>query len=453
MKFLLLFLFLVPNAVSAKRKNPELLDAVLADNLDLAQKILDEGGNPNQPLKKGRTILICAAERGHVDIIDLLLERGANPDHVSKNNETAILMAAANGRIGAFKTLLAKGVDLNVADRNGRTPLMLAVKNYEIEMVDLLLAKGVDLNVRDRQGHTALMHAVKNTKPSLVKRLLGHGADYNIKDKTGNHSFQYAHFLRHYELAEIFKRFVEDGCIVDAAKREPDLFAAAQAGDIALIDGFLGQGVDVNSVNERGETALMHAVQTGKVETMKRLLSVGANPNLYAKLGHTALSLAVQREDEAARALLIQNGAEALCFQDETLVKAKAKRTDMHRLKKALIDCRSPVILPTGSTLTKIAKRGTEGVTPPVFTKRYRPEYPKDALAARIQGSVTLACTLGPDGTIYDFEIIESLGDWAYGFEYSAIASLKRWKYEPSTENGTPIPFRMVLKISFLVNP
>jgi len=67
---------------------------------------------------------------------------------------------------------------------------------------------------------------------------------------------------------------------------------------------------------------------------------------------------------------------------------------------------------------------------------RINPEYPVDALAARLEGTVMLEFTVTATGTIKDAVVVESS---APVFDAAALAALGKWRYQPKMENGQPV--------------
>ncbi len=85
-------------------------------------------------------------------------------------------------------------------------------------------------------------------------------------------------------------------------------FAAARTADNEIITQFVAAGLPINSVNEKGYTALMIATYHGHTNTVDKLLALGANACLEDKRGNTALMAAIFRgEFRIAKTLIKQD--------------------------------------------------------------------------------------------------------------------------------------------------
>ena len=77
-----------------------------------------------------------------------------------------------------------------------------------------------------------------------------------------------------------------------------DIFEAARTGNIKRISELLEQGVDINSKDDKGLTALYQAAccsnDTSSLETVKFLIDHGADVNIKTPAGHTPLAIATE---------------------------------------------------------------------------------------------------------------------------------------------------------------
>jgi protein TonB len=96
-------------------------------------------------------------------------------------------------------------------------------------------------------------------------------------------------------------------------------------------------------------------------------------------------------------------------------------------------------IVDTGMELAKATSLGTGGggardVVPLV---RVDPEYPPRARQQGIEGWVELEFTISPVGTVQDAVVTGS--EPAYVFDRAALRAVKKWRYNPKTENAVPV--------------
>lgn len=78
---------------------------------------------------------------------------------------------------------------------------------------------------------------------------------------------------------------------------------------------------------------------------------------------------------------------------------------------------------------------------------RVSPSYPRAAMQAKLQGSVTMAVTINPDGTVSNAKVLESKPPGI--FERAAIDAMRNWKFRPKVVNGTPVAQRAKQTIEF----
>lgn len=89
-----------------------------------------------------------------------------------------------------------------------------------------------------------------------------------------------------------------------------DLLVAAGAGDSESITFFKDAGFDIDSPDEKANTALIRAAGSGHTATVERLLGMGADPRHVNAQGRNALIAASSKGHEAVARVLMSRGAE-----------------------------------------------------------------------------------------------------------------------------------------------
>jgi TonB family protein len=85
-------------------------------------------------------------------------------------------------------------------------------------------------------------------------------------------------------------------------------------------------------------------------------------------------------------------------------------------------------------------------VTPPYAKKHSEPPYTEKARAAVLQGTVVLWLVVGVHGDVEQAAVEKPLG---LGLDQNALRTVCTWKFNPGTRNGTPIPTRVKVEMSF----
>ena len=73
------------------------------------------------------------------------------------------------------------------------------------------------------------------------------------------------------------------------------------------------------------------------------------------------------------------------------------------------------------------------------------PDYPAEAMAAHVQGTVSLLITIGKDGSVTVIKEISGPPD----LTSAAIAAVKQWRYRPVISRGQPQEATTVVDIAF----
>ena len=74
------------------------------------------------------------------------------------------------------------------------------------------------------------------------------------------------------------------------------------------------------------------------------------------------------------------------------------------------------------------------------------PEYTEKARKKKVQGVVVLETTVGTDGRTYNIRVVQSAGN---GLDEQAVKALRKWKFEPGTMDGKPVPVSLKIEMDF----
>jgi TonB family protein len=86
--------------------------------------------------------------------------------------------------------------------------------------------------------------------------------------------------------------------------------------------------------------------------------------------------------------------------------------------------------------------------TQPRLIHKVDPQYTKEALDAKLQGTVALDAVIGIDGIPSDIKVVRALG---MGLEEKAIECLRQWRFSPGSSHGEPIPVKVRVEINFRI--
>lgn len=97
-----------------------------------------------------------------------------------------------------------------------------------------------------------------------------------------------------------------------------------------------------------------------------------------------------------------------------------------------------------------IALAGAGGVSLPrlIPESKVEPDFPEAARIARVEGHVILQAVIRKDGTVGDLELLRCDRP-DLGFEESAMAAVRQWRYDPARLNGRPVDVFFTVFVSF----
>ena len=90
-----------------------------------------------------------------------------------------------------------------------------------------------------------------------------------------------------------------------------------------------------------------------------------------------------------------------------------------------------------------LAESNTE---PPVPVRTVPPDYPSQQRRDGVSGLVTVKCTIDVKGDVVEAEVVKSSD---HAFDDPAIAALKKWKFKPAKQDGSPVAIKVNIPIKF----
>jgi TonB family protein len=166
-----------------------------------------------------------------------------------------------------------------------------------------------------------------------------------------------------------------------------------------------------------------------------------ANPDLEAELLAT-IAASSPEEDFTSEVSPDEQVQHAELFPGRTLEESVLPEPEEAAPEEAV---------PTGAA-TAVAEPTPAQPPPPVVVparllKRVAPEYPRMAERDRTEGYVELALSITAEGDVENARVIAASPPGT--FERAAIDAVRKWKYSPRTENGTPVPSEAKTRIEF----
>jgi homoserine O-acetyltransferase len=99
----------------------------------------------------------------------------------------------------------------------------------------------------------------------------------------------------------------------------------------------------------------------------------------------------------------------------------------------------------TGNPVPGVYQAGGNVTAPkPIYTPE--PEFPDEARRRKLQGGVTVAIIVGPDGLVHQAAVTKTSDSV---FNKNAIAAVKNWRFQPGMKDGQPVAVSLHVEITF----
>lgn len=276
--------------------------------------LLDQPGNPlNKSTHDNRIYLHWAAYRGNTELVEYLIAKGSDVNFEDSHGTTPLVFAAGNGLLnqGVSEAFFKAGIDPKKKYSDGANLLLLAIPfDKDLTFSDYLITKGLSLKDVDANGNTAFDYAARTGNITLLKKLKEKG----VKHTDNALLIATQGTRRETTPLETYKYLIEEVKIkpVFANKSSNNVLhlLASKPNQTDIINYFLAKGVDVNKVNNDGNTPFMIAAGARENGVLELLLPKAKNINLQNLKGESALTMAVRSGTPEAVALLLNKGAD-----------------------------------------------------------------------------------------------------------------------------------------------
>jgi ankyrin repeat protein len=256
----------------------------------------------------GMTAFQFTAREGDLDTGKVMLDAGVDINYPDIDGTSALVVAIMNKRYTFAKFLLDRGADPNVTDVKGRAALYAAVdmRNEDwsalpsrkleddypsLSLIEAVVARGGKVNATLTrnlpgrsgmdagdttldEGTTPLMRAARSGDAATMRLLLKAGADPKLVTKEGTNALQFAAGVGYRD------------------KQTKGTEAEALEALVVCVD----QGMDIDQVDTKGETALHGAASRGADSVVKYLVEHGAKLDAKTKRGFTPLDVALGKD-------------------------------------------------------------------------------------------------------------------------------------------------------------
>ncbi|AVP87363.1 ANK repeat containing protein [Candidatus Phycorickettsia trachydisci] len=211
---------------------------------------------------------------------------------------------------------ISEFVDLNILDKifweeierknKLSTKLYYAVCNGDCTQVHLLIFQGANVNTIDSQGNSLVYIAAMKGRLDILKVLIDHSANFEAVNEKGCKPIYAAAICNQ---LDTMKYLVQTGA--DLGLHGYILLnTAVTNNDVILIDLLINRGLNLNTRDELGLSALHYAAQHESLEAIKYLVSKDADINTSSINGYKPIDYAICYNKYHAAMLLCSLGAD-----------------------------------------------------------------------------------------------------------------------------------------------
>ncbi len=211
-----------------------------------------------------------------------------NEAHIVEHLHAPFYEAIRQGALEQIIQMIDEGFDVDFHEAAHIPPLIYSILRQQYRIAEYLLEQGAHVNITSFQGDTPLHIAMKLRLPETVYLLLRYGADPDRKDADGNTAATLANNddtllgLLHETQA-----MPHSGC---------SCFESAKNGNLYELSLTCNADAALFETTEQGHTLLHLAIYSGNKALVRYLLNKGLDIDAVDNSGNTPLGIAVKFE-------------------------------------------------------------------------------------------------------------------------------------------------------------
>lgn len=310
-------------------KMERLIRLIFAGSTELAVNSLDQKDDVNFENENGMTPLIAAVITGDARLVAELLERGASSTRPNRLGLNARDYGQSQGSAAILKAL-NPDFEISAAD------LVPSIISGDLESVQLILELKIDRENMSWAGWTPVHIATLEGQHEILEHLIGAGFFVNEAIEGGITPLMIAAMNGDLEAARILSPYSDVSAVSDNYETALDIalahghshmvgsllgnsgFATARfleasaTGALEIIDAAIMSGIDVNTPDDDGWTAVMYSIYAKQEAVFTRLIREGADVNSRSADGTTLLMVAVATKDQSVVEHVLREGADPI---------------------------------------------------------------------------------------------------------------------------------------------
>ncbi|WP_255592685.1 ankyrin repeat domain-containing protein [Marixanthomonas sp. SCSIO 43207] len=309
----------------ASELNPYAFDPVVyailenASSESIIHLLSKEGNDVNKLTHDGRTYIFWAAYKNNQELVQYLIDKDAKMNIIDDHGNTVLTFAASTGQTDPklYDLLLNNGASINETNRAGASILLLAAPNVSsMDELHYFINKGLSITSTDEAGNGIFNYTARTGNIDMLNALIEKGATpTGLNKDNGNAMLFAAQGTRGQSNGlEIYEFLESKGVNPNVTTREgntPLHILAYRNKDEAIFNYFIKKGVDVNQVNDDGNTALINAAASSNLSIVTLLANKTKDINHTNKKGQSALTMAVENNTADVVSFLLKKGADA----------------------------------------------------------------------------------------------------------------------------------------------